>query len=226
MADINLSGSVSTTGTSILGHFAVNFAADADHALSVTEYTNNFLALTSTVIGGLTATRNLIAPLVTGQEFTIQNNTTGGQAIVVKGSSGTGVSIPNGATVAVICDGTNYLVPSAGGAPTPGQVFTIRIPVGTATVSSSASIPAGAVVMRAYLNVTTLYSGGATISLGTAANASLFMTIAQNDPQVADLYDSPQDTVNAVVDPLLVTVAGSPGAGVAAACVEYAIPLS
>lgn len=39
MADINLSGSVSTTGTSILGHFAVNFAADADHTLSVTEYT-------------------------------------------------------------------------------------------------------------------------------------------------------------------------------------------
>jgi hypothetical protein len=105
-------------------------------------------------------------------------------------------------------------------------MVTIRIPVGTATVSSAASIPSGAVVMRAYLNVTTLYSGGATISLGTAANASLFMTTAQNTPQTVNLYDIQQDTVNAVSDPLLVTVAGSPGAGAAEACVQYATPLS
>lgn len=107
MANINLSGSISTTGTSILGATSVVFATDANHTLSVAEYTNNFLAVTSGV--ALTATRNLIAPLVQGQSFVIQNNTTGGQSIQVIGSSGVGVTIGPGLTVSVVCDGTNYL---------------------------------------------------------------------------------------------------------------------
>jgi hypothetical protein len=82
------------------------------------------------------------------------------------------------------------------------------------------------VVIRAYLDVTTPYSVGATIEIGTAAGPSLFMTTAQNDPQSADLYDNPQDTVNSTSDPMLVTVGGAPGAGVAVACVEYVTPLS
>ena len=116
MADIQLAGSVSTTGTSILGHFAVNFAADADHTLSVAEYTNNFLALT----GALTATRKLIGPLVTGQTFVVQNDTTGGQSVNVIAASGTGVLVPPGQTVTVVCDGTNYL----------GTPFPVTVPLG------------------------------------------------------------------------------------------------
>lgn len=112
MADIQLSGSVSTTGTAILGRAAVAFASDADHALSVPEYTNLFLKVTSGVT--LTATRNLVAPLVEGQNFQIQNNTTGGQAIQIIGTSGTGIAIANGATVSVVCDGTNYLAIGGG----------------------------------------------------------------------------------------------------------------
>ncbi len=46
MANINLSGSISTTGTSILGATSVVFATDANHTLSVAEYTNNFLTVT------------------------------------------------------------------------------------------------------------------------------------------------------------------------------------
>ena len=107
MAQINLGGSVGTTGNvGILGNAAVVFAADADHTLLPAEYSNNFLECTSS--GSLTATRNLIAPLVQGQCFLVQNRTTGGQAIQVIGSSGTGVLVPNGATVSVVCDGVNY----------------------------------------------------------------------------------------------------------------------
>lgn len=128
MADINLSGSVSTTGTAILGRAAVVFASDADHTLSVPEYTNNFLKVTSGVT--LTATRNLIAPLVEGQSFVVQNLTTGGRAIVLVGTSGTGIAIASGATVSVVCDGTNYLATTGGGSPS-GPVLVYR-PAGPA----------------------------------------------------------------------------------------------
>ena len=173
----------------------------------------------------LPATRKLIVPLSFGQQYTVQNNTTGGQTIQIIGPSGTGVLVPNGATITVVCDGTNF-IPQSGGAATPGQVFVIRIPVALITVSSTTSIPAGAIVLRAFLDVTTPYSGGTTIELGTAANASLFMTTAQNTPTSANLYDKPQDTVNTTADPLLVTIAGGPGAGAGFACVEYCIPLT
>jgi hypothetical protein len=118
MANINLSGSISATGISILGNASIIFASDADHTLSVLEYTNNFLEVTSSV--PLTTTRNLIAPLVQGQSFVIQNTTTGGQSIQVIGPSGTGVVVGNGTTVNVVCDGVNYLSSTASSGGTAG----------------------------------------------------------------------------------------------------------
>jgi hypothetical protein len=59
------------------------------------------------VAGTLTATRNLIAPLVE-KTYVVQNNTTGGQSIQVIGSSGLGVTIPNGIAAYVYCDGINF----------------------------------------------------------------------------------------------------------------------
>jgi hypothetical protein len=111
MALINLGGSISTTGASILGAYSVIFATDANHTLSVTEYTNKFLELTSSV--ALTATRQLIAPLVQGQEFIVQNNTTGGQSIQVWGGSGGSVTVAAGTSASVVCDGTNYFSPTS-----------------------------------------------------------------------------------------------------------------
>jgi hypothetical protein len=114
MALINLGGSISTTGAPILGAYSVVFSSNANHTLSVAEYTNKFLSVTSSL--SLTGEWSLLAPMVQGQEFVIQNNTTGGQAIQIIGVSDTGgsVTIPNGATVAVVCDGTNYLAASGG----------------------------------------------------------------------------------------------------------------
>ncbi len=222
-----LGAPVGTTAGWVLGQLAVVYPSDADFTLTTSgatpQSTNNALQVTSGV--SLTATRKLIVPLTFGQQYTVQNNTTGGQAIQIIGPSGTGVLVPNGATITAVCDGTNF-IPQSGGAATPGQVFVIRIPVALITVSSTTSIPAGAIVLRAFLDVTTPYSGGTTIELGTAANASLFMTTAQNTPTSANLYDKPQDTVNTTADPLLVTIAGGPAAGAGFACVEYCIPLT
>jgi hypothetical protein len=130
MAQINLSGSVGVPGSAaILGSYNVIFTSTDNtngyHLMSPAEYSNVFINVTSAV--SLGATKNLIAVFNSGQMFVIQNNTTGGQAIQViatnggggGGTTGTGVTIPNGATVSVICDGTKYLT-TAGGAVTVG----------------------------------------------------------------------------------------------------------
>ena len=82
--------------------------ADANYTMSnyngvVDEARNQVLVLA----GALTATRNLIAPLVE-KTYLVKNSTTGGQSVQIIGSSGLGVTIPNGITTYVYCDGTNF----------------------------------------------------------------------------------------------------------------------
>lgn len=81
---------------------------DANYTLSnyngvVDEARNAVLVLTGT----LTQQRSLIAPLVE-KTYSIKNSTTGGFGVQVVGASGTGVVIPNGQTIPVYCDGTNF----------------------------------------------------------------------------------------------------------------------
>jgi len=81
---------------------------DANYTMSnfngvVDEARNQVLIVTGT----LTATRNLIAPLVE-KTYVVQNSTTGGQSIQLIGSSGLGVTIPNGIAAYVYSDGTNF----------------------------------------------------------------------------------------------------------------------
>ena len=82
---------------------------DANYTLSnfngvVDESRNQVITAT----GALSAQRNIIAPLVE-KTYTIRNSTTGGFGVQIIGPSGTGVIVPNGATVLVYCDGTNFL---------------------------------------------------------------------------------------------------------------------
>lgn len=110
-----------------------------------------------------------------------------------------------------------------------GLAFVIRFAIGfaNATYSSVTSLPAGAVVLRAFLDITTNYGaepGPPTLSMGTVADgASAFMAAGDNNPTIVDLYDAPQDTVSAG-GPVVVTVGGSPNEGAGFACVEYAVP--
>lgn len=56
--------------------------------------------------GTITANKNLIVPSNKKLYF-VYNNTTGGFSITVKVSSGTGVTVPNGKKVAMVCDGSD-----------------------------------------------------------------------------------------------------------------------
>lgn len=57
--------------------------------------------------GTNTNVRDIIAPLVE-KTYIVKNSTTGGYAVRIIGASGTGVTIPNGVTTTVYCDGTNF----------------------------------------------------------------------------------------------------------------------
>jgi microcystin-dependent protein len=59
------------------------------------------------LVGTNTTQRNLIAPLVE-KTYTVKNTTVGGFPVQIIGSSGVGVVIPNGSTVTVYCDGTDF----------------------------------------------------------------------------------------------------------------------
>lgn len=60
------------------------------------------------VVGGTNgAIRKVIAPLVQ-KLYTVVNNTVGGYAITIGGSTGAYVTIPSGATALVYCDGTAF----------------------------------------------------------------------------------------------------------------------
>jgi hypothetical protein len=89
---------------------------DANYTLAnfngvVDEARNQVLVLTGT----LSQQRNLIAPLVE-KTYTVRNTTTNGFGVQIIGASGTGVVIPNGQTISVYCDGTNFFSLNTGAA--------------------------------------------------------------------------------------------------------------
>jgi hypothetical protein len=111
-----------------------------------------------------------------------------------------------------------------------GVTFMIRIPIGTAAATSSASnIPSGAVIYDAKFVVTTPYSVGATVQMGVAGTVGAFMGVNDNNPGAAanTAFQVMQDTLyGGAATPLLVSVGGAPGAGAGIAVLLFSTPLS
>ena len=107
----------------ISGYSTVNMATDADRTLTTANGSSDEsrpAALKITSSGSLSVTRNIIVPTV-NKLYSIKNATTGGQSLLVKTAAGTGITIPNGETATVICDGTNVVygfTPAGMGVPT------------------------------------------------------------------------------------------------------------
>lgn len=109
--NLGASGGDAGLEQAIVGYGNPDFTSDADLTLTVSNssgsqiFRNIVLNVTSV---SLSATRNLIVPTIQ-KPYVVQNNTTGGQSIVVKTSGGTGVTIPNGKSATVYVDGTNVV---------------------------------------------------------------------------------------------------------------------
>jgi len=103
------------------------------------------------VVGGTSSVsttpyNQIVAPLV-NKFYVITNNTAGGNPITIGGSSGSLITVPNGTTVQVYCDGTNFYsaqTASAGNFNVNGNLSV----GGNLTVSGSSTIvPAGVIQM-------------------------------------------------------------------------------
>jgi hypothetical protein len=96
----------------IVGTGSVDFTTDADKTITITDSVTVqpgralYLNITTSAIGGLTATRTLTVPTIY-KNYVVANNTT--QSIIVKTSAGTGITITAGTTVPLYVDGTNVV---------------------------------------------------------------------------------------------------------------------
>jgi hypothetical protein len=172
------------TGTVSITMFDANYTLTSFNGVA-DEARNAVLVVTGTN----NAVRDLIPP-VAEKLYTIVNNTTGGFAIRVIGTSGTGVNIPNGATCLVYCDGTNFVSGLSG---TSGN-FTIN---GTGTAAN----------LVATSNVTaTNITASANIS---SANATFSATVTA--PTAANGTNTTQVATTAFVNAAVTTATGSLG---------------
>jgi hypothetical protein len=91
------------------------------------------------VSGTNTDTRSVIAPLVE-KLYTVVNNTTGGFPILIRGSSGSNVSVPSGATIPVYCTGTGFFSAEVNASTGNITVNGNEVVTGTLQTNQSASI--------------------------------------------------------------------------------------
>lgn len=129
---------------------AVNFPTDANITLttnngSVDQSRSAVLVVTSS--GSLTATRDVIAPASASKIYIIKNSTTGGQSIQIKYATGSAVLIPNGQTLPVYGDGTNFYLAT-----------TNSVPSGSIQMWSTATAPTGYILCNGTAISRTLYS--------------------------------------------------------------------
>lgn len=80
---------------------------DANYTLTVADgATDQSRKAVLVMSGSLSQARNVICPS-SQKVYIFKNSTTGGYALTLKTSSGSGVSVPNGATTVLYCDGTD-----------------------------------------------------------------------------------------------------------------------
>lgn len=102
-------GVTSLVDSSVAGTATVTHDDTANYTLSTANgSTDEARQMFLNITGTLTAARNVVCPAASKLYF-LRNNTTGGFAVTLKTSGGTGISVPNGKYAALYCDGTNVV---------------------------------------------------------------------------------------------------------------------
>lgn len=96
----------------LVGRVNTEFPSDANYTLTYTDTVASqdarYLYLDVTSAVSLSTTRNLVVPTI-NKPYIVENNTSGGQAIVVKTTAGTGITVPNGRRIPLYVDATNVV---------------------------------------------------------------------------------------------------------------------
>jgi hypothetical protein len=158
------------------------------------------------------AIRNVIAPAVE-KLYVIRNNTVGGFAIVIKTSVSTGVSIANGTTAFVYCDGTEFYsaVPPYASTNT-ASTLVFRDGSGNfAAGTITANLTGNASTVTTNANLTgAVTSVGNTTSLGSFTSANLAAALTDETGSGANVFAN----TPALVTPIL----GTPTSGTLTNC--------
>lgn len=160
------------------------------------------------VIGGTnSAIRSIIAPSV-NKTYIVANNTSGGFGVIIKTSAGTGLTIANGSTQTVYCDGTEFYAASF---PSTGGTIT-----GNLSVSGTLSVT----------GATTLSS--LTASSAVATNASKVLVSVANSGTGDNVLTSGATLTSPTINsPTLTSPAlGTPSSGVLTNCTGTAAGLT
>ena len=120
-------------------------------------------------IGTNSGVYQVIAPLVT-KTYIISNQTTGGYAITIGGASGSVVTIPNGLTTLVYCDGTNFYSGITG--LTGNQTISGNLSI-TGTLAVTGAQTNSSTLQATTITATTQFSGPGTGLTGTASSLSI-----------------------------------------------------
>lgn len=107
-----------------------------------------------------------------------------------------------------------------------GAERVIRFSAGTSTISSTALVPANAIITYAAIKTGTAYSGGGTLQLGSTSTANRLIDTAEVNPQRAStlffyVLDNAWEASNEAIK---LTVGGAPAAGSCTVTVKYCAP--
>lgn len=159
----------------LVGRVNVAFT-DANVTLSQSDSvtSQSFRRLYLNCTGTNSASRNLIVPTI-NKTYVVQNNTTGGFAIVVKTSAGTGVTVPNGKSAAVYVNGTDVV-----------QAFDYFTSLDVGTLTASAGTITGlTTVDTTNLEVTNIKAKDGTAA-GSIADSTGLVTLTNLTGTTAD----------------------------------------
>lgn len=151
--------------------------SDANYTLSALNGVSDEARNAVLVVTGSNSTIRDVIPPVVQKLYTVVNNTSGGYAIRIIGATGTGVSIPNGATALVYCNGTNFYqaISSAAASLAGGGAGYIPYQSGPNTTAFLSAGTAGQVLISGGTGAPTWASGPPAASLATT-NFNVFQS--------------------------------------------------
>lgn len=151
--DLVNTGITALVDSAVAGYAAITMT-DADYTLvTVNGAADESRKMLLNISGTLSAPRNVICPTASKLYF-VKNATTGGFAITLKTSGGSGISIPNGKSVVLMCDGTS-VVEAVNYSPTAVTSVTGTAPVvSSGGLTPAISMPAATASVNGYMTST------------------------------------------------------------------------